>query len=835
MANIKKVLQFSNLRSIVDYDLKNIMVDSILACLPKIEYNLDNLHITYKEYVGNIPVGEIVSFKEFVEKSTIGLEVKNIVEEKLKNKNYKSKENNESLILVVDIDKNHTHIGNRYETFAQQIKDALPYFDNDYNKIYLTCPYDINNHKSGSIITFFELSNHYTEFYKVNPYLENTAPKFYYDEKTGIITDDKCFGVNYVYNSLIHLTNTVGNYKQVFLNSLFESLDKLIQNFPENIVEIKNITYYDYNAQPQTYYYSPLLSLSNKINSHEVLNFILEKYPPFKEYFNIDSEYYKGNKDNKNIRIFLKEQKSPLWLQQVQNYPHSVRQEYLYTFYKNGVIQKNDSLLSEEEFNFYSYSAFQHGIYKNDIKFIKNELSNPEKYRLLIDIINGVHKPELSIELYKYPIRLSSNLEILTLLKNYNFPFFCYGENINSSIFLQNSEVQNLFDSISNKNIKSDLTLDLLTPVNPFYESFSPSFYNNLKNFCELFPDFKKTEIISKFASKILSNIHVNDIESLFTEFSFIDYSGIDVFSHLFQKRTIGTKAYSLAIQCGADPRICEQFIEKVVHAREDGLKLLRLLNKEGIVVVKNPDYLFSIYNNNPTKNFVTYFDKSPDELFSKYTANGNLVWWGCDSEEQIKSKARRVNDITQNSKDGKSVFHYFANKEHKKPNSITLENVVKIMFGSSFDTNTQKFDLSYTYPENGNNILHEIFTFSTFKKYLNPSCLSLFDQYCESDFALLFSQTNNNGQTPLDLLINQHQKKTETFNFSTIINYIVKQFEDRIDYTHTLSENNILVDSLKPFLSKDVSLIIEECYMKQIVEKNTSTSIVKKSTIKKF
>lgn len=817
MLPIKKVLDISNqLPQSSEHDQK--VASIILNSLSEYDNDLNNVFLTFNHKVGTKYSGEIMSFEYFKKHYHNSDEIINIINNGITNSNTPDIKP----IKVLDLADDYSYPEDSMKAIAEMIVKSLPEFNNDLNQINLAFPYSVGTMTNSEVIKFSYLSQNFNRFHSLHTKIKEILPQrninFSFDRDTGFINETESFGVSYINHTLNSLSQDKQQREQ-FLEEVKLAFQELILQLPSNISDIKGLKLQQYGSE-QEFTARPLLTLVFRLNSPQIVDFVFSQYPQLKEYYDIESNYYQ--QDNQQHRLV--KNKYNFVAQQLNSFSYELKSQYEYIFYRHGLIDKNTP---DIDFQNVYQAIFKTAIYQNDIEFIRTELKNPDNLNTLL-----VHKNEdlnyrERFDFYEYPTRLSSNLEINKILKEKGFPFFSYlfdGETENKAI--ENHEVETLFKSIVNKDNSSSLELSKLDIIPLFSGHHTTNFYDKLKNFCTLFPEFENTEIISKYANSILNFIEVDNLPLLFKEFPSIDYTGVDVFSHLHSKHNTPISTYASAIEVGVDPRICGKFIERIVKAREDGLKLLKALNKEGIVVIKNPDYVFHIYNNNPTKNFTTYFDKCSDDIFSKYTASGEIVWWGVESQEQIKSKLYRINDVTQNAKDGRSLFHYFAHKEHSHTKQINLANLVNVIFGSQFNPDNQSFDLSYVYP-NGNNLLHEILTFSIFKKSLNTSSLSVLDNYSKHDLALQFSQKNNNGETPLEMMINKYKNDSKImFNFDSTLSGIFNIFKDRIDYSQICKDGESLANKIKPYLDEKNQIELEDIYLQQTIPNNIQLPI---------
>lgn len=836
MQHIKNVLNLKHLSETLSDEM---IAEYIVQALPYFNNDLESVNIVMNRQVLHQRSGVVIDFNYL---NNYGSSTSKNISKTIQEKMTSSSDNSVNDNILVDkfldfYNAYHSDGIKSPEAIAKFLAQSLPHFDSDLNKLNITLPHALSYKNSGSLENFSIFSEYSPSFSDIKPFLqrelnESSFIKFHFDKKTGMISETKGFGSHYISNQISNLTEA--NKKdelKAFINEVCQSFDNLIKQLPEDISLIKGIQMFDYHGEMHTLIARPLLSLINKIGDPSILSHICQKYPQFKEYYDLESNFYKS--DNLSHQI-LSNRETPLWILQLKQYSQDKKNKHLKVFYENGIIKENEPLLSKEEYAEYYTNIFLEAIQQGDIAFLKNELKKPQTLEIMNPKDSDQSPPK---DIYRYPTFITSNIEILKLLKEYNFSFFMKTNPYGKYEILENSAVEKGFKDIiegnlTNTQLDTDDLLDTLNPFHCFYDARG-DFFLRLNNLSQLFPDFSKPDILSTFVSPILSNISAKELPQLFKEYPDLDISKTDVFAHILSKGCYDLDIYKSAIEAGADPRICADFIKKAVSSREPGLKLLKALNKEGVVVVKNADYVFHILHNNPTQAFLTYFDKTPNDVFNKYTYEQNLVWWGCESSDQLKSKLSKVEDVTQNSKDGRSIFHYYATKEYQNTRQLSVDSVLKTIYSSHYDFENTKFDLSYINPKTGANLLHELFTFSVFKSSLAVNVIGTLSKISKNDFMEMFYQMNNNNQTPLDLLFTPIvvDGKNQINNKNSIAIYLFTEFKDKLDYTTPMSDGTPLVDKLKTLLTEQQKILLEEIYLTQMSPSSSPT----KAHINKF
>lgn len=834
MEHIKNVINLKNL----DFDDINedAIAEHIVAALPFFNNNLEDIHVVLNQPVSSKKPGVVLEFSyldNYFNKNLNGSKkISEIVNNLLKNKK-KIAPDNSRVEKFLDFYKAYHDGGiNKPESIAKLISDALPHFDNDLSKLKITLPSGLSYNNAGVIERFTLYTDYSSEFQEVKPFLTQnlnkpTLIKFNFDKESGSILETQGFGSNHIHHQIANLSNQPEQLND-FLNEVKFALDDLIKQLPENIADIKSVVMFDYHGEKSTLIARPLLSLLNKINHEDILNHALINYPQIKEYYDLNSNFYQ--EDSMSYKI-LSNRETPLWAIQLNQYNNDKKIKFLKVFYQNGVMHDKDPNLNKEQFYAYYLDIFKEAIAQQDISFIKKELESGKAQEVMFFHKDPAH-PLHGKDLYNQPTFLSYNFEITKILKENNFPFFMLTNGVNSKYtILENSYVEEELKKIISGQ-ESSLDINHLNPFSCFYDTRS-NFYERLGQLCELFPSFAHPDIIGKYTNAILANTNEKDLSALFKNYPQLDFSKVDVFSFIFAKNCYEPSVYKDAIDAGVDPRICAAFISKVVQSRDVGLKLLKDLNKEGIIVAKNADYIFHVLHNNPTKTFLAYFDKTNNDVFNKFTYEQNPVWWGCESSEQLKLKLSKVENITQNAKDGRSIFHYYAKKEYLHPRQLSVDAILKTIGSSQHNFEENKFDLNYVDPKNGNNLLHELFTYSTFKTSLTTSVLQGLEQISENGILNMLYQTNSNNNTPLDLLFSDPNSLSKPLmtNKSSVALSLFNQFKEKIDYGFPMFDGTLLIDKIKPLLGKEEQLVIEEFYLNQ----TTPVNFEKKKSFSKF
>lgn len=226
-----------------------------------------------------------------------------------------------------------------------------------------------------------------------------------------------------------------------------------------------------------------------------------------------------------------------------------------------------------------------------------------------------------------------------------------------------------------------------------------------------------------------------------------LNLSQINPFSmtkHMDDEKRIET--VETLISLGADPRNCRTLIANLVDS--GNVKNMRRLHKSGTLNMYYPDPLAAFLSMKHTKNFYEFFDKAPNESFSRLTKNGVPAWFYAIDDSYAPDLVRGKNiDLNQRAANGMDYpYHCAKSKTWMKSFSNIVENIKKRNPGFSFD-------MDYVDPE-GNNALHVAFLSITGDK--GNASQSYFDMIAENfdgDLFKLISAKNNEGLTVLDYM----------------------------------------------------------------------------------
>lgn len=749
------------------------------------------------------------------------------------------KNKHQLLIDLSEIIKNNTA--------EQEVEILKKYFlelrnnnSKDFENFVISYPFDLGNnqaYKPLSIDKFFEI---YPQGASLQKYLssqtDNYNNLFLWNEESGFITDNPDYNFSEIKQNL----NAQNSEYELLLERVYLSFENLLKKLPSNLVDIKG---FKHSNKYDEYIHNkiPLLYICYSLGENNLLDLLFTKYPQSKQYFDINSDYYQelygdnlprsiSQLKDKHLSIF--EGISRYFTNNSNfsdfSYETSYINEFMYTCLKHKVLNI-DEVRKENDLNsaFYSksiYLAVKHSISIGDTHLLKKIFSQPDLLTVILDKAYKISPEETLSRYYQ-------DYETALLLKQYNIPFFCTTNSgysmVNTTSVIEKLKTLNSSDTdIKDVDMQDCFPSSIL--MNPSYYRF----YSQFDIFCKVFPEFNSPKILNYYGKMILEATEVDNIEKVFENYN-IDISKIDVFSILLNKQA-DISVYKKSIEYGYDPRVCKSFIEKIISMRDNGLKILRQLNKEGIVSSKNPDYFFHVLNNTTIKSFINYYEKSSDEILNKNTLSGQIAWWGFNNDSTLRSILPRVYDIIQTGKNGENLFYYLINKYNTQNTQNNLKDIIQIITSSKALLPEQSFDISYTNPLNGNHLLHELTKLTVFNKSFShtQSILKMIELSSLQSLSDFVNIKNHSGLTPLENMfdINNEKENHKNYKLIQLINSFVEYFGEQINYGEISFKGEKIIDLISPYLNEDLQKIVEGYYMKQ---QSNSSSVVKGKSFK--
>jgi Arc/MetJ-type ribon-helix-helix transcriptional regulator len=557
------------------------------------------------------------------------------------------------------------------------------------------------------------------------------------------------------------------NYKE-YSDVIKQSIEKLLKDLPDNIEQIKTLKTYDYYGKiEEKSHRNPLFEIAEEINQEEIYNMVFSKKPEIKK------EWLKtGRRDEQ-----------PLFLSTIEAIWNDVRNPELgVLFYKHDICK---DYMHKEENKEKLHDLIRYAVYDEDYDFLnealpKIDLSKLEENKHSHDLCLPRAKSKKMVNLL-----LDHNATVEHVIKSDKTT---YDVNVLFSDELRSFEA---FSAIIERN-----------------EKYRKMIVEQPENFYTLMgkKDFEFTKV-------------------LIEKYNF-PLEKFDMLSIAWQK----DGDFEWLVKNGADIRECASFCSEIVSAREDGLKKLRLLNKEGFIVAKAPDFIFNIFNSSPTKNFINYYDKLTAQDVEKTTKNGYPAWWGAKTPSDYKFMQSRISNPMQKANDGKTYLFYVLEREtenygrNRAGAKEAFKNMVEKMNKKFPD---EKLDLSYV-DEKGNTFLHLLVKVEKYgKDSIDADLLELIkENSSENPFSYMMKK-NKKGIMPIEILLTQETK----YNWSSI--KVIKDAitNESINFSEKLSSGEKIGDKLVEYFKDDKEFSIKlhsEILNSELSQKEVKTKKMK-------
>lgn len=227
-------------------------------------------------------------------------------------------------------------------------------------------------------------------------------------------------------------------------------------------------------------------------------------------------------------------------------------------------------------------------------------------------------------------------------------------------------------------------------------------------------------------------------------------------------------------LEHGADPRKCGKFMITQIARKADGLKYLKKLQKDSLFNSFYPDPIFHILSSSTTKDFSSWINKAPSEIFSRYTHKGIPAWWGFNTQNGWEAISPHVKDFSQLSKDGLSWFFYRVVKNQKSYDFKESEYFLK-MVSKSKDKDF-KIDISGVDPS-GKNVLHHFFMYKPYsREELNQTnLLSSVLKFTDNNIVDMLLKEDNESHSVLSYIMDFNSNTKYKHNFNQILSELIE------------------------------------------------------------
>jgi hypothetical protein len=537
--------------------------------------------------------------------------------------------------------------------------------------------------------------------------------------------------------------NWMSNNYNEYSDIIKQSLSNLLNKIPEDISQITKFNSYDYYGKiEESTHTHPLFKIAEKLDIPEIYEMIFFSKPQVKE------EWLKSDRKDKK----------PIFISTIEANWGDIRKPSLgIVFYKHDICKDYMHKKENEE---QLHTLISHAVYLEDYDFLNQVLP--------LCNLQDMEKNQ------KYGLSLSraKTSKMVNLLLDHN------------AIIEQKST--------TNKN-SYDINVFSLDEFNSV-EAFDTILQRNQK-----YRDLIKNEPNQFYQLMTRKNF---DFSKLLIEKYEFPLENYDMLSIAWKNEG----DCSWLVKQGADTRECESFCSSIVSAREDGLKKLRALNKDGVIVAKSPDFIFNIFNSSPTKSFINYYDKLTNIELEKTTKKGLPAWWGAKTASDYKFMTSRISHPEQKAVDGKPYLFYALERELQSRGSnksIAKEAIQAQVNSMKKKCPNEKLDLSFT-DKNGNNFLH---LFVKVEKYgkdsLDNDLIDILKEHSNDNPYSYLMKQNKAGISPFETLITQETKSTWSIN-----QFLRKAIEEEaIDYTQTLSNKEKIGTKLLEYFKEDKAL----------------------------
>lgn len=613
--------------------------------------------------------------------------------------------------------------------------------------------------------------------------------------------------------------------KKEFLNKLNDQIKILIQNLPKNIMDIDSFVYkYSDDGEEHSQKNNQIIKLLDIVKDVSTLEEFLKSYPSFKDYFSFESEYYTSQPENqKRLSNYFKNSDTT---------QTSLFSEFTHKFTFSSV---NDNIKG-----YISYLGLVNGLMKDDISAYLNNINIDSK---------DFKYPKYLKHAFIYMISHNKVDELSQLFKNIDLRDAFIKENITSPInqhyaqYIKNKEMLKFFIDLEipvfyknkthndpedkkyydfNKVMSIVDTLDNDSKIDKFDLNFIPYSYseglnaiNSISMLTEVLPKLNNSQFLNCFENSLFTYNSSENFHLIYENIPNLNLSKVDVFYYLFNKSVKDLNFYKNAIDQGYDPRFCKNFIELACKKGLEGSKIIRALNKEGIVVSKNPDYLYNVYKYSKTKSLTPLFEKTSDEIFNKYTIDGYPAWWGALNKETLTFTSSKAFDVTQNAKSGQNIFQYFMNIFHTETHNFSDFNIIVEIVTNHLKDKNYKFDFTQPNPNTGNNIFHDLLNVATVSSSFKLSIINNLNSLSKDDLLNYLDVPNNKGVYPIDCLIELSLESNST-NAKKQLSILIKEHNNHISFNRKYKNDLTVGDAIMKIVSEDIQDIIEKRIMEE-------------------
>jgi hypothetical protein len=571
---------------------------------------------------------------------------------------------------------------------------------------------------------------------------KTTICDFVWDSSTESITEKANYGLYWMRD----------NFSQN-KDEIMQAFKNLLNDLPDDLSQVKIFNQIGvYGKTERKSVSHPLYIITKEINQPELYDLLFQSRPQIK------NEFIENSIISKKPKFFyiINRHETNVLIDDAKNFDTAI------LFYKHDIAK---DYFHEKENLSELHRLICRASYVGDIEFLNMVLPKVN--------LNEIEQKKDATEL---SLRWAKDAEIANIL-------FKYNALVEKTVSTPNGIFTN--NLILNEGLAKLDVLDLMFQKYPKYQE-------QIKSEPEAFYAFMQQRPIE--FTKLLVEKYQFPLENF------------DMLSIAYKKTNSDNfDDYKWLVQHGADIRENTLFCAEMVNKREIGLKIIRGLNKEGIIVSKAPDFIFNIFQNSPTKNFLTYYDKLSSIELEKTTKEGLPAWWGAKNYSDYLFMFNRIKNYNQTTQDGKTLLFNLLEMQ-LDTRGINPKEIIKLQFKKLKSKEPEyKLDLSYT-DKNGNNFMHYLLSFNSgYKNNIDLELIELLkDNSIQNPFEFL-SKENVEGVSPIDLFLTQNN--LSNYDFDKTLRLLIETAPEYINFNKVLQTGKTIGEHFIEGLAYDSAM----------------------------
>lgn len=254
-------------------------------------------------------------------------------------------------------------------------------------------------------------------------------------------------------------------------------------------------------------------------------------------------------------------------------------------------------------------------------------------------------------------------------------------------------------------------------------------------------------------------------------------------------------------LENGADPRICNDFIDTIVYQREEGKKCLVQYRKEGLIDPFSSDMVYAIASSKDLKKvFINYYEKITSEQLARPNKEGVPAWFGVKSQEFFTIIKHKVEDYNQLSIKGDAWINYLLEpkKAVKDRDSVILKWLEKAK-ESVVRKGGNKLSGSISTDRDGN-FLHDLFFLAKHQKEdIKKELVNFIFNNVDADFVKLLNEKKSNGEYPLSNFFfysDKSENQSNNWNNISTLDYLIESLGKDFPFEQEIN-GSLVIDLL--------------------------------------